>query len=109
MASGFWQVPMDPKARHKAAFITPSGRYEFNRMTFGLKNAPMAFQMLMAKVLGSMYWKQAMCFIDDILVFNQTFAQHLAHLDLIFQRLRATNLTLKPEKNVTLLLHRLSI
>lgn len=98
MASGFWQVPLDPKTRHKAAFVVPSGIYEFNRMPFGLKNAPMSFQMLMTKVLGSMNWKQALCFIDDILVFSQTFEQHLAHLDLLFQKLRDANLTLKPEK-----------
>ncbi|XP_060602869.1 uncharacterized protein LOC132755945 [Ruditapes philippinarum] len=98
MASEFWQVPMDPKTRHKAAFCVPSGIYEFDRMPFGLKNAPMSFQMLMTKVLGSMNWKQALCFIDDILVFSPTFEQHLSDLELLFQKLRGANLTLKPEK-----------
>ena len=98
LASGFWQVPMDPKTRHKAAFCVPSGIYEFNRMPFGLKNAPMSFQMLMTKVLGKMNWKQALCFIDDILVFSPTFDQHLIDLEHLFQKLRAANLTLKPEK-----------
>lgn len=37
LASGFWQIPMDPASRHKAAFITHNGVYEWTRMPFGLK------------------------------------------------------------------------
>lgn len=98
MASGFWQVPMDPKTRHKAAFCVPSGIYEFDRMPFGLKNAPMSFQMLMTKVLGSMNWKQALCFIDDILVFSPTFEQHLSDLEVQVLLLNLKSVTLLKKK-----------
>src|SRR5208282_1201099 len=40
LASGFWQVELDPKDREKSTFITRFGTYEFTVMPFGLCNAP---------------------------------------------------------------------
>ena len=98
LASGFWHIPMDPSTRHKAAFITHNGVYEWTRMPFGLKNVPMIFQMVMSQVLRELNWKHVLCYIDDILVFSSNFQEHLCHLDIVFSKLREAGLTLKSEK-----------
>lgn len=50
LASGYNQVPV--KDRPKTAFCTPFGLFEFNRMSFGLCNAPGTFQWLMQRMFG---------------------------------------------------------
>ena len=44
--SGYWQIKIDPKDRHKTAFTTESGHWEFVVMPFGVKNAPAVFSRL---------------------------------------------------------------
>nr|KAE8920000.1 hypothetical protein PF009_g29700 [Phytophthora fragariae] len=51
MASGFWVVSMTARARAISAFITPFGLFEWNRMPFGLKNAPQIYQRLLDNAL----------------------------------------------------------
>ncbi|KAE9079474.1 hypothetical protein PF007_g23432 [Phytophthora fragariae] len=52
MASGFWVVSMTDRARMISAFITPFGLFEWNRMPFGLKNAPQIYQRLIDNALN---------------------------------------------------------
>lgn len=47
LRSGYWQISVDPGDRSKTAFVTSSGLFEFNRMSFGLKTAPATFQRAM--------------------------------------------------------------
>ena len=89
---------MHPDSRHKSAFITQSGVYEYKRMPYGLMNAPVSFQMVMTQVLRGLTWRQCLIYLDDILVFSETFDDHLSHLEQIFSRLRQANLKLKPSK-----------
>ncbi|CAC5404335.1 Retrovirus-related Pol polyprotein from transposon 297,Retrovirus-related Pol polyprotein from transposon opus,Retrovirus-related Pol polyprotein from transposon 17.6 [Mytilus coruscus] len=89
---------MDDETRHKSAFITRNGVYEFLRMPFGLKNAPISFQQLMSNVLRGLNWQFVLVYVDDILVLSRSFEEHLSHLEQVFTRLRDANLTLKPSK-----------
>ena len=100
LASGYWQIALDEKTKHKTAFITHDNLYQFKRLPFGLVNAPATFQMIMNLILKGLTWKHCLVYIDDIIVWSDNFENHLQHLDLIFQRLREANLTLKPTKCV---------
>ncbi|KAE9266919.1 hypothetical protein PF008_g31490 [Phytophthora fragariae] len=51
MANGFWVVTMTDRARAISAFITPFGLFEWNRMPFGLKNAPQIYQRMLDNAL----------------------------------------------------------
>jgi len=94
----FHQVGVKKEDREKTAFITPFGLYEYLRMPFGMTNSPSTYQRLMDTVLGKLRWSIALVYLDDIVVFSKTFEAHLANLDLVFQALRKSGLTLKPSK-----------
>ena len=98
LASGYNQVPVAESDRPKTAFCTPFGLYEFNRMPFGLCNAPGTFQRLMERVFGDQSLQSLLLYLDDIVVFSASFEQHLGRLQMVLERLRQHNLKLKLSK-----------
>ena len=98
LASGYNQVPMAARDKEKTAFCTPFGLFEFNRMPFGLCNAPGTFQRLMERIFGDQSLQSLLLYLDDIVIFSSTFAQHLQRLDLVLGRLRQQHLKLKLSK-----------
>ena len=51
-SSGFWQIPLSQQSRHLTTFITPMGRYCFNKLPFGISSAPEHFQRRMSELLN---------------------------------------------------------
>lgn len=98
LASGYWQVEVDPADRHKTAFITRQGLFEFNVLSFGLCNAPSTFQRLMDLILADLQWTTCLVYLDDIIVFGRSFQEHLTRLDGVLRKLRQANLKVKPSK-----------
>ena len=98
LASGYHQVVMHEKDRHKTAFTTPFGLYEYLRMPFGLCNAPATFQRLMQATMSDLAFQIVLVYLDDLLVFSPTFQDHLVRLETVLRRLRETGLKVKVEK-----------
>ena len=98
LASGYNQVAVAEADRAKTAFCTPFGLYEFNRMPFGLCNAPGTFQRLMEQIFGDQSLQTLLLYLDDVVVFSSSFEQHLQRLELVLCRLRAHRLKLKLSK-----------
>ena len=63
LLSGYWQVEMTEKVRHKTAFCTTEDLYEFNVLPFGLCNAPATFQRLMDLVLAGFKWSHCLVYL----------------------------------------------
>ncbi|XP_048836044.1 uncharacterized protein LOC125711303 [Brienomyrus brachyistius] len=98
LASGYWQVEVHPNDKEKTAFTTPMGLYQFERMPFGLCNAPATFQRLMQRCLGEQVYDYLLIYLDDVIVYSPDFGGHLEHLEKVFARLEAHGLKLQPEK-----------
>ena len=98
LLSGFWQVLIKPEHRHKTAFITMRGLYEFVVMPFGLCNAPGTFQRLMDHVILPEYRDFIETYIDDLMTHSSSFEDHLKHLDVLLNSLRTHKLVVKLSK-----------
>ena len=64
--SGFWQISISPESRPLTTFITPFGRFWFNRLPFGVASALEHFQKRMSQVLDQC--QGVLCKMDDVLV-----------------------------------------
>jgi hypothetical protein len=90
---GYHQLELDEKDRWKSAFITHRGLYQFKRLPFGLKNAPAIYQRFMDQLLGSLRWTAALVYIDDVIVYSETWPEHVAHLRQLLEAAAKCGLT----------------
>ena len=95
--SGYNQVFIRPEDQLKTTFTTEWGTFAFNRMPFGLCNAPGTFQRLMMDIFQDFLRHFLEVFIDDFAVFSAK-PDHLKFLKKTFERCRETNLKLHPGK-----------
>ena len=89
---------MDPRDKEKTAFTIPMGLIKFERMPFGLCNAPTTFQRLMQRCLGGQVHDYLLIYLDDVIVYSADFDLHLKHLEQVFQKLQGHGLKLNPQK-----------
>ena len=97
LRSGYYHIGLKDSAKPKSAFVLSSlGKYQFNRVSFGLAQAPAYFQKLINDVLKGCNF--AMGYLDDIIIYSRSEKEHLEHLEEIFTRLKTAGLKLKLEK-----------
>ena len=94
--SGFWQIPLAEQSRKLTTFLTPFGRYCFNKLPFGISSAPELFQQRMSKLLEGL--SGMVCLMDDILIFGSNTAEHDSRLEAALKRIEAAGVTLNPNK-----------
>jgi len=98
LLSGYHQMQVHEDDRHKTAFRTRYGHYEFNVVPFGLTNAPAAFSNMMRTVLDPVIDKCVVIYLDDILIYSDNEEDHLRHLRKVLKLLREAGLYCKLSK-----------
>jgi hypothetical protein len=98
LLSGYHQIKIRTSDVPKTAFSTRYSLYEFLVMSFGLTNAPAYFMYLMNSVFMNELDKFVVVFIDDILIYSKSEAEHVKHLPIVLHRLRDHKLYAKFSK-----------
>ena len=101
ITKGFHQIVVKKSDRWKTAFINHRGVFQYKVMPFGLKNGPAAYQRLMDNILSELRWDYCLCYMDDVIVFSETWDLHLEHVNTVLKCLLDAGLTVNPDKMQT--------
>ncbi|GJQ89534.1 putative nucleotidyltransferase, ribonuclease H [Tanacetum coccineum] len=94
----FFHILIAPEDQEKTTFTCPYGTFAYRRMPFGLCNAPATFQRCMTTIFHDMVEDFMEVFMDDFLVFGNSFDRCLTNFDKMLTRCEETNLVLNWEK-----------
>ena len=92
MASGYYHIPVHPDDTEKLAFMTNSGLYKWQRLSFGWKNAPSIFQRTIRRILPKHKIKFAVNYFNGVIIFSENYSDYLEYLKQIFEICRQENL-----------------
>ncbi len=95
LSKGYWQIPLTQSSRPLTAFRTPGGLFHFKVLPFGLHGAVATFQRLIDQVLRGLPFAAA--YLDDIVVYSNTWEEHVQHLREVVQRLRKAGSHCQPQ------------
>ena len=96
LADAYLQVELDEDSKKLVAINTPYGLFRYNRLPFGVANAPSTFQALMDQILTGI--PGTAVYLDDIIVTGNDETEHMINLESVLKRLEEYNLHIKAEK-----------
>jgi hypothetical protein len=96
--NAFFQTRMREADIPLTAVKTPWGLMEWVVMPMGLTNAPATHQARLEEALGELINIICVVYLDDIVIFSQSFTEHEQHVRQVLCRLRAANLYCSPKK-----------
>ena len=96
LLKGYWQVQLTDRAKKISAFVTPDSFLQYKVMAFGMRNAPACFQRLVNIITQGM--TECAAYLDDLILYSESWSVHLQQLRELFCRLSKANLTLNLAK-----------
>ena len=91
---GYNQIAISLEDQEKTTFTCPYGTFAFRRMPFDFCNAPATFQRCMMALFFDLIEKNMEIFMDDFLVFGESFQICLGNLEQILDCCEEMNLVL---------------
>jgi hypothetical protein len=94
----YHQIPLAKSSRHLTAFCTEWNLYQYTRVPFGLATGAQILTRLLDSILHDLKFVYVYHYLDDLVVYSESFEQNLQHVEEVLRRLRDAGLTVNPEK-----------
>ena len=94
--SGFYQIPLSNKSKLLTTFLTPFGRFAFNRLPFGLSSSPEIYSKIVSEVLSGL--DGVIVHMDDVCVFGESIDEHDSRVREVLRRMSKAGMTLNSSK-----------
>lgn len=98
MTNMFFQTRVHPDDINLMAVTMPFGLYEWVVMPMGCRNAPATHQRRMCTALRPYIGNICHIYLDDIIIWSTTVAEHLKNVEIILKALREHKLYCSPKK-----------
>uniref|UniRef100_A0ABD2WBS4 RNA-directed DNA polymerase n=1 Tax=Trichogramma kaykai TaxID=54128 RepID=A0ABD2WBS4_9HYME len=100
LSQAYHQIMLEEKSKEITAFsVRGRGHFQFQRMPYGLTNAPGTFQALMDKLIGPEWEPHVFSYLDDIIIVTNDFEEHLIWLEKVLAALKKANLQINRDKS----------
>lgn len=96
--SAFNRIRMDESSEELTSFRTRYGQYKCKVLPFGLCNGPATYQRYMNDVLFEYLDTFCTAYLDDIIIFSNSTAEHDIHVRQVLEKLRIAGLQVDLKK-----------
>lgn len=94
----YYQIPLAEESKPVTAFATDWSLYEYNRVPFGLSTGAAVLSGILDRVFSDLKFEFVYHYLDDLVIFSESFEEHIVHVREVLQRLRKAGFTVKPSK-----------
>ena len=98
VADAYYNIPVDPRHRHKLTIAITLGNYCYNYLPMALASSSCYYQRLMNKAISNIL--EEFCYLDDIIIMSKNLKEHRQSPRQVFARLRDHGLVVKASKCV---------
>jgi hypothetical protein len=100
LRSGFWQLRLSEDAQQQVAFWWRNRLYAYTRLPFGHVNATALFQRVLETELQASGVTSAAVFVDDVILWADTFEEHVQQLRTLLRHFQKIGLRAHPAKTI---------
>ncbi|KAK9408147.1 hypothetical protein NXF25_006921 [Crotalus adamanteus] len=98
LREAYYRIRIKPGDERKTVFNCPLGSFQFTVMPFGLKGAPAVFMQTINAVLHEHLYRGVLVYLDDILIYSKTMAEHIRLVREVLHKLLQAQLFVKLSK-----------
>jgi hypothetical protein len=99
MQSGYHSLTLSPECRHLVALMVDGmGKFEYTVMPMGLRGSSPGYNIMMTNILDKLLYQICNVFVDDVLIYGETFEALLENTKTVFKKFRAHNLKVNAKK-----------